>query len=68
MTREWQEATNRRFQELGIEPISGPGSEGYKVPASLLSDSVLRDLGLRRDSRRFRQPEESSCRTEGRAG
>ena len=31
MTREWQEATNRRFRELGIEPITGPGSEDYKV-------------------------------------
>ena len=31
MTREWQEATNQRMKELGIEPISGPGSEGYKV-------------------------------------
>ena len=31
MTREWQEATNQRLKELGIEPISGPGSEGYKV-------------------------------------
>jgi len=34
MTREWQEATNRRLKELGIEPISGPGSEGYKVPSA----------------------------------
>lgn len=31
MTREWQEATNARLKELGIEPISGPGSEDYKV-------------------------------------
>jgi hypothetical protein len=31
MTREWQEATNRRFKELGIEPITGPGAEDYKV-------------------------------------
>ena len=31
MTREWQEATNQRFKELGIEPISGPGAEDYKV-------------------------------------
>lgn len=31
MTREWQEAANERLKELGIEPISGPGGEGYKV-------------------------------------
>jgi hypothetical protein len=31
MTKEWQEATNQRLKELGIEPISGPGSVDYKV-------------------------------------
>jgi hypothetical protein len=31
MTQEWQEASNQRLKELGIEPISGPASEGYKV-------------------------------------
>ena len=36
MTREWQEATNERFRELGIEPISGPGNPDYKVLISLL--------------------------------
>lgn len=40
MTREWQEASNQRLKELGIEPISGPASENYQVslPAYKLSD------------------------------
>ena len=40
MTREWQEATNQRFKDLGIEPISGPGSEGFKVRPTPISISL----------------------------
>jgi cytochrome c oxidase subunit 4 len=36
LTREWQEAATERMKELGIEPISGPSSEGYKVIPSKL--------------------------------
>jgi Cytochrome c oxidase subunit IV len=37
MTVEWQEATNERLKELGIEPISGPASDNYQVFESLFS-------------------------------
>jgi hypothetical protein len=40
MTREWQEATNARLKELGIEPISGPGAEDYKVGSTYTSLTV----------------------------
>lgn len=42
MTQEWQEATNQRFKELGIEPISGPGSEGYEGKGVIYGDFVNR--------------------------
>jgi len=42
MTREWQEATNRRLKELGIEPISGPASEGYKGQGVIHGDFTNR--------------------------
>jgi hypothetical protein len=34
MTKEWQEATNKRLRDLGIEPISGPGNPDYKASQS----------------------------------
>jgi len=40
MTQEWQQATNERFRELGIEPISGPGNPDYKVRLSLMSSNL----------------------------
>ena len=46
--------------ELGIEPISGPGSEGYKV-SSLYVDFLM-SLGPRGGLWRFYQPEKS-CRS-----
>lgn len=58
MTREWQEATNARLKELGIEPISGPGSEDYKVtPTKIISD----DTGSWCRLRRFCKQKESCC-------
>ena len=59
MTHEWQEATNQRLKELGIEPISGPGSEDYQV--SLL-DYKLSDIpGQRCYLWRLCQSEKSCC-------
>jgi len=42
MTREWQEATNERLKELGIEPISGPGGENYEGRGVIYGDIVNR--------------------------
>ena len=46
MTREWQEATNQRLKELGIEPISGPASENYKVPLPIINCLTSQGKGV----------------------
>jgi len=46
MTKEWQQATNERFRELGIEPISGPGNPDYKVLNDYLEIANIQGPGV----------------------
>ena len=46
MTQEWQEATNQRLKELGIEPISGPASENYQVPLTIIRYLTIQGKGM----------------------